>query len=136
MNGSPSNDNSVGIQDAGPETDEITFTAAQVNSLINAVTAGADQPVTVVLNMGVSGQVLNVAGGDVRSHGELVLFGTVGSEIVGYVNVGGGAGFQAGTDREVSASPSTTTARSPSTFVTSSTIRTRRTCRWDLATPL
>ena len=101
MNGSPFNDNSVGIQDAGPETDEITFTAAQVNSLINAATAGADQPVTVVLNMGVSGQVLNVAGGDVRSHGELVLFGTVGSEIVGYVNVGGGAGFQAGTDREV-----------------------------------
>ena len=41
MNGAPFNDNSVGMQDQGPETDEFTFSAAQVNSLISA---GAPAP--------------------------------------------------------------------------------------------
>ena len=56
---------------------------------------------TVVFNMAVGGPVLNVAGGAVLSHGGTVMYGTVGNDIVGYVNVGGGAGFELGTDREV-----------------------------------
>src|SRR5262249_45081509 len=84
-----------------PETDEITFSAAQVQQLIGS-NSGTDQSITVVFNSDISGNVTKVGGGNVMSKGLPVIFGTDGAAIVGFVENGSNPGFQPDEDRQVS----------------------------------
>src|SRR5262249_40406580 len=49
----------------------------------------------------VSGNVVTTTGAAVLSQGANVIWGTDGNTLVGFVNIGGGAGYDAGTDRLV-----------------------------------
>jgi T1SS-143 domain-containing protein len=93
-----SGDNSTGITDGDADTDQATFTSASLAAL---VTQGADEKVDFNLNTAVSGDVATTTGAAVLSQGANVIWGTDGNTLVGFVNVGGGAGYDAGTDRLV-----------------------------------
>ena len=93
-----SGDGSTGITDDDGDTDEATFSSASLAAL---VTPGADEPVDFNLNGAVSGNVVTTNGTAVLSKGANVVWGTDGGALVGFVNLGGGAGFDAGVDREV-----------------------------------
>jgi T1SS-143 domain-containing protein len=93
-----SGDNSTGITDGDADTDQATFTSASLAAL---VTQGADEKVDFNLNTAVSGNVVTTTGATVLSQGANVIWGTDGNTLVGFVNVGGGAGYDAGTDRLV-----------------------------------
>ena len=91
-------DLSTGITDGDADTDEATFSSASLAAL---VTPGADEPVDINLNGAVSGNVVTTNGTAVLSKGANVVWGTDGGALVGFVNLGGGAGFDLGVDREV-----------------------------------
>jgi hypothetical protein len=93
-----SGDNSTGITDGDADLDHATFSSA---SLANLVTQGADEKINFDLNSTVSGNVTTTGGAAVLSQGANVIWGTDGGALVGFVNVGGGAGYDAGTDRLV-----------------------------------
>jgi T1SS-143 domain-containing protein len=93
-----SGDGSTGITDGDADLDHATFTSA---SLAGLVTDGADEPVDFKLNTSISGNVETTGGAAVLSQGANVIWGTDGGALVGFVNVGGGAGYDAGTDRLV-----------------------------------
>jgi T1SS-143 domain-containing protein len=93
-----SGDNSTGITDGDADTDQATFSSASLAGLVNA---GADEKVDFDLNMSVSGNVTTTGGAAVLSQGANVIWGTNNGTLVGFVNLGGGAGYDAGTDRLV-----------------------------------
>ena len=83
--------------------DEATITNAMLQA---AVTPGADEivggGVTFALNTSVSGPLTTTGGVAVTSQGAAVLLDGAGSDIVGFVDLGGTVGqFDLGTDREV-----------------------------------
>ena len=88
----------TGITDGDAFTQAATFTAAQLAALVNP---GADGPVTFSLNTTLTGNVQTTASVNVTSKNVQVAFGTNAGDVVGFVNLGGGAGFDMGTDREV-----------------------------------
>ena len=93
-----SGDGSTGITDGDADTDEATFSSASLAAL---VTPGADEPVDIDLNGAVTGNVVTTNGTAILSKGANVVWGTDGGALVGFVNLGGGAGFDLGVDREV-----------------------------------
>ena len=88
-----SGDNSTGITDGDADTDEATFTSA---SFAAVVTPGADEDAKFALNLGASGNVVTTGGAPVLSQGANVVWGTSAGALVGFVNLGGGAGFDLG----------------------------------------
>src|SRR6185503_18493653 len=80
------------------QLDSATFSSA---SLANLVTSGADEKIDFNLNTPISGNVTTTGGAAVLSQGANVIWGTDGGTLVGFVNVGGGAGYDADTDRLV-----------------------------------
>jgi T1SS-143 domain-containing protein len=91
-------DLSNGNPDADTDEDEATFTDAQLQALVDV---GADEPAVFSLDTTISGTVTTADGTIVTSKGGTVLFGVDGSDVVGFVNVGGSGGFDFGVDREV-----------------------------------
>ena len=93
-----SGDLSNGITDGDAFGDEATFSTASLAAL---VTPGADEPLDFNLNTALSGNVVTTGGAAVLSQGANVIWGTNAGALVGFVNLGGGAGFDLGIDREV-----------------------------------
>ena len=92
-----------GTPDIAVNADEATITNAMLQA---AVTPGADENVsggvTFTLNTSVSGALTTTGGVAVTSQGAAVLLDGAGSDIVGFVDLGGTIGqFDLGTDREV-----------------------------------
>ena len=92
-----------GTPDIAVNADEATITNAMLQA---AVTPGADENVgggvTFALNTSVSGALTTTGGVAVTSQGAAVLLDGAGSDIVGFVDLGGTVGqFDLGTDREV-----------------------------------
>ena len=91
-------DLSTGIVNPDTDTDEATFSSAALSAVI---ANGADEPVALVLDGGVSGTVKTTGGADVKSLGDTVKWAVVdATHVIGFADTNNDGIKQAG-EREV-----------------------------------